>query len=279
MILSLILQGWLCKKTIEHFENYSRFCYQTFGDRVKYWITLNEPAVFSDAGHNYCEMAPGICGGNELGRQARHNSLLAHAKAYRVYENEFKTQQKGQCGITLNSGYSQPEDPNNEKDVLASETAMSLYLGWWADPIYKAGDYSQVMKDALNRESEWNIYYELSEAEKNEIKGSSDFFGLNHYGSDIVRWNDDSPYGVEVGSIFTFQKNIFKSSTCPVAKNGRLLAQHGCSQSHGHSEVCSTLSTRTTTLNSSPFSSLKTGCLHVTQPEPALETALIWRPI
>jgi len=190
-------KGWLCKKTIEHFENYSRFCYQTFGDRVKYWITLNEPAVFSDAGHNYCEMAPGICGGNELGRQARHNSLLAHAKAYRVYENEFKTQQKGQCGITLNSGYSQPEDPNNEKDVLASETAMSLYLGWWADPIYKAGDYSQVMKDALNRESEWNAYYELSEAEKSEIKGSSDFFGLNHYGSDIVRWNDNAPYGVE----------------------------------------------------------------------------------
>ena len=143
-------------------------------------------------------MAPGICGGHELGRQARHNSLLAHAKAYRVYENEFKPTQKGQCGITLNSGYSQPEDPNNEKDVLASETAMSLYLGWWADPIYGGtGDYSQVMKNALNRESEWKPYYELSDAEKAEIKSSSDFFGLNHYGSDIVRWNDDSPYGVE----------------------------------------------------------------------------------
>jgi len=191
-------KGWLCKDTIDHFEKYARFCYQTFGEKVKYWITLNEPAVFSDAGYNYCEMAPGMCGGDELGRKARHNSLLAHSKAYRVYEKEFKSSQKGVCGITLNSGYSQPEDPTNEKDILASKTAMSLYLGWWADPIYgNTGDYSDIMKNALNRENEWDSYYNLTEDEKTLIKGSSDFFGLNHYGSDIVRWNDTSPYGVQ----------------------------------------------------------------------------------
>ena len=33
------LLGWLCKDTISHFENYARFCYDKFGDRVKYWIT------------------------------------------------------------------------------------------------------------------------------------------------------------------------------------------------------------------------------------------------
>ena len=57
-----------------------------FGDRVKHWITLNEPAVFSDAGYGSCEMAPGQCGGPALARYARHYSLLAHAKAYEIYD-------------------------------------------------------------------------------------------------------------------------------------------------------------------------------------------------
>ena len=105
----------------------------------------------------------------------------------------------------MNSGYSQPENPDDEKDVLASNTAMSLYLGWWADPIYGGeGDYSKYMRDALNREDEWKPYYNLTDAEKDEINGSSDFFGLNHYGSDIVRWNEDSKYGVEVSSTLPF---------------------------------------------------------------------------
>ena len=81
-------------------------------------------------------MAPGICGGLTESRKARHNSVLAHSKAYRTYEREFKATQVGQVGITLNSGYCQPEDPNNDQDILAAERCMALYLGWWADPIY-----------------------------------------------------------------------------------------------------------------------------------------------
>ena len=82
---------------------------------MKYWITLNEPSVFADAGYDYCEMAPGVCGGVTEGRKARHNSVLAHSKAYRTYETDFKDAQKGKVGITLNSGYCQPEDPNDPK--------------------------------------------------------------------------------------------------------------------------------------------------------------------
>jgi len=68
-------------------STFFRNVYELFGDRVKYWITLNEPAVFSDAGYDHCEMAPGECGGPYLGRFARHYSLLAHGKAYEIYDN------------------------------------------------------------------------------------------------------------------------------------------------------------------------------------------------
>jgi beta-glucosidase/6-phospho-beta-glucosidase/beta-galactosidase len=37
--------SWEDEELIEHFVNYSRVCYDNFGDRVKLWITLNEPWI------------------------------------------------------------------------------------------------------------------------------------------------------------------------------------------------------------------------------------------
>lgn len=46
--------GWLNKdKIVPAFRDYAEFCYKTFGDRVKHWITLNEPWVVSWLGMVY----------------------------------------------------------------------------------------------------------------------------------------------------------------------------------------------------------------------------------
>ena len=97
---------------------------------------------------------------------------------------------------------------------------MALYLGWWADPIYAGlGDYSgktflwfymracasipvlivnysDIMKKALVGENEWSQYYEFTAEERAQNNGSSDCFGLNHYGSDIVAYSDHDKYKV-----------------------------------------------------------------------------------
>lgn len=40
--------GWLNKEEVsKDFERYARVCYERFGDRVKNWITLNEPWVIT----------------------------------------------------------------------------------------------------------------------------------------------------------------------------------------------------------------------------------------
>ena len=91
----------------------------------------------------------------------------------------FRAKQNGKCGITLNTGWSHPEDPNNALDVLASEIAMSMYLGWWAYPIYgEDGDYAEVMKETLKDAGEWKDEWNFSEEEKMKNKGASDFFGM-----------------------------------------------------------------------------------------------------
>ena len=57
-------------------------------------------------------------------------------------------------------------------------------------------NYSDIMKKALVGENEWSDYYEFTAEERVQNNGSSDFFGLNHYGSDIVAYSDHDKYKV-----------------------------------------------------------------------------------
>lgn len=61
------------------------------------------------------------------------------------------------------------------EDHAAAERALEFFLAWFSDPIYK-GDYPQSMKDRLGTRLP-----SFTEEEKTLVKGSSDFFGLNHY--------------------------------------------------------------------------------------------------
>ncbi|KAK9933189.1 hypothetical protein M0R45_020393 [Rubus argutus] len=53
--------GFLSPQVVKHFEAYAELCFKEFGDRVKHWITLNEPVGFAVAGYGYGTMAPGRC--------------------------------------------------------------------------------------------------------------------------------------------------------------------------------------------------------------------------
>ena len=45
----------------DDFREYSEFCFKEFGDRVKHWITLNEPYSYVYAGYVEGKFAPGRC--------------------------------------------------------------------------------------------------------------------------------------------------------------------------------------------------------------------------
>ena len=54
--------GWLNATVADWFEDYARLCFTEFGDRIKFWITLNEPSVTAVNGHGTGEHAPGLQG-------------------------------------------------------------------------------------------------------------------------------------------------------------------------------------------------------------------------
>lgn len=83
------------------FRDYAELCFKAFGDRVKHWITLNEPLSYSLYGYAIGQLAPGRCsswqkpdctGGNSGTEPyvVTHHQLLAHAAAVRVYKEKYQ---------------------------------------------------------------------------------------------------------------------------------------------------------------------------------------------
>ncbi|UZR99307.1 GH1 family beta-glucosidase [Chondrinema litorale] len=173
LALQMEYDGWLGDKIADFFAEYAEVCFKKLGDRVKKWITLNEPWVVSILGYGQGVMAPGRISNSEP-YLAAHNLLLAHAKAVKCYRDKFQDAQKGKIGITNNCDWREPLTRNLE-DQVAAQRALEFFLGWFADPVY-FGDYPQVMKERVQERLP-----SFTEEEKEMLKGSSDFFGLNHY--------------------------------------------------------------------------------------------------
>ncbi|ESO98170.1 hypothetical protein LOTGIDRAFT_239074 [Lottia gigantea] len=184
--------GWLNPRIVTDFANFAKICFQEFGNDVKNWITINEPWGTAALGYGKAMGAPGVWGPGTNTYIAGHNLIKAHVAAYRLYQNEFKTSQGGQVGITLNCNWFEPKDPKSGLDVAAQERGIEFLLGWFANAILVNGDYPQIMKDLI-----LNKTHQLSpgqpsrlptftEPEKADNKDSADFLGLNFYSSWLV---------------------------------------------------------------------------------------------
>jgi beta-glucosidase len=75
----------------DYFALYAEACFANFGDRVKRWITINEPLQTAVNAYGIGVFAPGGCQG-ETARcyLAAHHQILAHAAAVDVYRRKFK---------------------------------------------------------------------------------------------------------------------------------------------------------------------------------------------
>ncbi len=166
-------EGWLSKTIVKAFGEFAKICFINFGDRVKNWITINEPWVVATLGYGQGVFAPGRISNQAL-YLAGHHLLLAHAEAVAIYRTIYQPEQKGVIGISNNCDWREPKT-NKPEDIAAAQRSLEFFLGWFADPIF-LGDYPAAMKERLQERLPV-----FSKEEQAKLKGSSDFFGLNHY--------------------------------------------------------------------------------------------------
>jgi beta-glucosidase len=200
------------ERYIPDFNRYARVCFERFGDRVKHWITYNEPGVYTLAGYAAGVHAPGRSSFrniNEHGNSSTepflvaHTELLSHGYVSDMYRREFQPSQKGTIMITLHGNWSEPWDASDPLDQEAAERAREFEIAWFADPLYKTGDYPASMKAQLG-----DRLPRFTPEESQLVLGSSGSYGMNSYTTFFVRHRTEpSDINDHKGNVDVFDTN------------------------------------------------------------------------
>ncbi|XP_038987027.1 furostanol glycoside 26-O-beta-glucosidase-like [Phoenix dactylifera] len=212
-------QGFLSIEIVNDFKDFANICFEKFGDRVKYWITLNEPWSFSSLGYSLGEQAPGRSSlGSSEGDSMKepyivaHHLILSHATAARLYKNQFQAEQQGEVGITLVSMWFEPYSKLYQ-DKEAANRAIEFMLGWYMDPLVY-GDYPFNMRALVGE----RLPFFTSE-QSEMIKESYDFIGINYYTSRYaksVSISQNYSPTISINDSYAEQFVMSIDSTCPI---------------------------------------------------------------
>lgn len=167
--------GWDNPEVVQWFGEYTDLVSRRLGDRVKDWITLNEPWVVAFLGNWLGIHAPGLC---DLGTAYRvlHHQLLAHGAAMAILRRNV---QGVSAGITIDLGYFEPATERSE-DVQAAWREDGFKNRWLLDAVFK-GHYPT---DMINWVAEWLDGIDLDAVA--QAAAPLDFLGINYYTRTLV---------------------------------------------------------------------------------------------
>ncbi|KAF2601859.1 hypothetical protein F2Q70_00026492 [Brassica cretica] len=184
--------GFLGAEIVNDFRDYAELCFQKFGDRVKHWVTVNEPFTVVRDAYIIGQKAPGRCssftnpnctGGDGATEPyiVGHNFLLAHGAAVKIYREKYQAIQKGKIGIALNTEWHYPYS-DSYADKLAAARATAFTFDYFLEPIV----YGRYPAEMVNHVKDGRLPTFTPE-ESSMLKGSYDFIGLNYYLSFYVK--------------------------------------------------------------------------------------------
>jgi beta-glucosidase len=170
--------GWADPETALAFAAYASLVAKRLGDRVRDWMTLNEPEVSAFAGHWVGVHAPGIKD-FPLAVLASQNLLIAHRAAAAAIRGAHPA---AQVGIALNLS---PCDPaSDSSDDADAARRMDGYLNrWFLDPLFGRG-YPEDMVELYAPYGRWDL---------SGYDGKLDFLGVNYYARRVVRASKQGP--------------------------------------------------------------------------------------
>jgi beta-glucosidase len=174
--------GWAIRSTAEAFADYANIVSRALGDRVKNWITHNEPAVVAWLGHETGVHAPGTRDYPKAVR-ASHHLLLSHGWAVPLIR---RNSPDAEVGITLNINWMAAAS-NSVDDLKFTREGDGKWFRWFADPLYGQG-YPSDMLEYFTKESALPTGIDFVQPDDMDaIAAPTDFIGLNYYRRDLFR--------------------------------------------------------------------------------------------
>lgn len=184
--------GWLNNESIKWFADYAAKVSELYSDRVKYFITFNEPQCFIGEGHLSGDQAPGLKVSYRDIFQMCHNVLKAHGAAVIALRENAKQPLKIGYAPTCVAYYpssNKTEDIEAARKKLFSCRTISRGVmwntSWWSDPIV-LGRYP---KDGLEMYKDY--LPEITEEDMKLISQPIDFYAQNIYNGREVRMGAD----------------------------------------------------------------------------------------
>lgn len=177
--------GWENERIIDDYVTYATTLFQRYGNRVKYWITINEQNIFTSFGWlNGGLHPPGKSNEMKLFYQVNHHVNVAHAKAVIALKKLWPKALVG-ASFAFSPSYAYDCKPMN---AMAKADYDDLQNYWWMD-IYAYGRYP---RSAWAYLSEIGVAPEVSNSEMKLLKEAStlvDFMGVNYYQTAVVEYN------------------------------------------------------------------------------------------
>jgi beta-glucosidase len=178
------LGGWSARDTVYAFEEYAHVMSERLGDRVKHWITHNEPWCTAYLGYQTGYFAPGVQDPKRA-IQASHHLLLSHGLSVPIIR---ANAQDAKVGITLNLWPIHAASDSSE-DLAAVKRLDGLSNRWYLDPLYGRGYPQDILE----------IYGELAPETQTgdlaKIAVQTDFIGVNYYIRHLVKHSDNAAQG------------------------------------------------------------------------------------
>jgi beta-glucosidase len=162
--------GWTSRATVSAFARYVEVVTKALGDRVKDWMTHNEPWVVAYVGHLFGDHAPGMRD-LKTALAVAHGILLSHGKAVPVIRALCPG---ARVGIVHNLEWIEPAS-SKEEDVAAAMRHDGAFNRWFLDPVFRGkypGDMTAWFAESVP---------EIRNGDMETISVPIDFLGVNYY--------------------------------------------------------------------------------------------------
>jgi len=216
--------GWANRDTVDAFIEYTDVVSRHLGDRIKHWITHNEPWCTAFHGNHEGVHAPGIRD-FKTALQVCHNVLVSHGLAIPVIRRNVPG---ARIGVALSLHPLKPAS-DSAQDAAATRRHDGLRNRWFLDPLYGRGYPADI----------WTILGEnapvVEDGDLATIAAPTDFLGVNYYFPEIVA---DAP-GVGVMSTRVIETEDVERTAFgwEVSPEGMLQLLNRVSHDYGPAEI------------------------------------------
>lgn len=176
--------GWSRRESVDEFVDFARILYENYGDRVKYWLTINEQNMLTLVGEviGTCNLE-GVKNKYKKLYQENHHMLLAQAKAMKLCHEMLP---EAKIGPAPNISLIYPASCK-PKDVLAAQNFNAI-RNWLYLDMAVYGKYNNLVWAFLE---EHDAVPDIEDGDMEIMaEAKPDYIGFNYYSTATVEWDD-----------------------------------------------------------------------------------------